>query len=128
MWRFRGRARWRSSSPALASSRRRAAASGRCVWSTHSASLTFMAETRTAADGIDRRPPKPAWVQFLATALGLCDAHDSARQVGAGYATVPDEARRGLSEGRFVSIAWALLEHLRDRELEGAQDYIALGE
>jgi hypothetical protein len=67
-------------------------------------------------------------VQFLATAMRLCDAHDSAREVGAEYATVPDEARRGTSDGRFVSIAWSLLEYLRDRDLEGALDYVPLGE
>lgn len=71
-------------------------------------------------------PSKPAWVQFLATALRLCDAHDSDRTVGAVYASVPDEARRGASGGRFVSIGWALLEYLRDRELAGAHDYVSL--
>lgn len=78
------------------------------------------------ADSALRPPAKPAWVQFLATALRLCDAHDSAREVGAAYAAVPDEARRGASAGRFVTIAWRLLEHLRDRELEGARDYVPL--
>jgi hypothetical protein len=69
---------------------------------------------------------KPAWVQFLATAIRLFDAHDLRRTPGAEHISLADDTRRGSSDGRFVSIAWSLLEYLRDRELEGALDFIAL--
>lgn len=65
----------------------------------------------------------PSWVHFLASVTRLVDAHDCARQVGAPQVIAPSEQRPGLDSGVFPTVAWRLLEWLRDRETEGALDY-----
>ena len=76
-----------------------------------------------AAPRVNRHPP---WVHFLASVTRLVDAHDCARQVGAPQVIAPSEQRPGLDSGVFPTVAWRLLEWLRDRETEGALDYTDL--
>ncbi|WP_142850014.1 hypothetical protein [Telmatospirillum sp. J64-1] len=66
----------------------------------------------------------PSWVHFLASAMRLIDLHDSQMQPGSRVLVPPPEERRGQSQGLYVSIAWRLLEELRDQEISGKFDFI----
>jgi hypothetical protein len=67
----------------------------------------------------------PGWVHLMASTLRLIDADDSNRQPGLlQQASAPDEQRAGASEGAYPTIAWELLEWLRDKEIEGNLDFV----
>lgn len=78
----------------------------------------------TLSGDIRAADTRPGWVHLLATGLRLVDAHDSGRRQGAEHRLPPDELRRGSSDGVYLTVAWLLLEWLRDQEIHGALDYV----
>ncbi|WP_448189642.1 hypothetical protein [Azospirillum sp. sgz301742] len=71
------------------------------------------------------RSQVPPMMRFLIPACRLVDLHDSRRTPGSDMASLP-EARTGLEDGLYCTLAWVILEHLRECESKGAFEFVDL--
>ena len=67
------------------------------------------------------------WTDYLSSTIKLIDLHDNEHVAGSA-GSLPNEERAGLKDGLWFDMAVSLIEYLRDKDVEGRNEWIYLSE